>query len=192
MPEQSPDHDSELDSLLERWSDGDESAGEAYIAAVYGELRRLARIHFSGERPEHTLQPTSLVSEVWLKLKEANDAQWQDRTHFMALASRIMRQILVDSGRRKRAAKRQIKDPLTITVEVGDQSASVDFAELDKALTRLEALDEAQARIVELRYFGGLTVAETAEVMGLSTATVNRYWRAARSWLFMQLEPLGQ
>ena len=162
---------------------------EALSAGLYGELKRLARIQFSGERAGHTLQPTALVSEAWMKLIQADKVEWRDRAHFMAVAARVMRQILVDSGRRKRAVKR--RTPTTVQLGQAVDSPVVDLLALDQALARLEDMDAEQARVVELRYFGGLTIPETAEVLDLSVATVNRSWRAARAWLFMQLEPAG-
>jgi len=180
-----------LTVLLRRWSSGDERARDELITGVYAELKRLARIQFSGERAGHTLQPTALVNEAWLKLIQTEQVEWRDRAHFMAVAARVMRQILVDSGRRKRAAKRQAPAPTTVRLGETNGSAIVDLVALDQALHRLEALDAAQARVVELRYFGGLTIPETAEVLDVSVATVNRSWRTARSWLFMQLEPSG-
>jgi len=186
-----PNSDCALDltGLLRRWSSGDERAHEELGAGIYAELKRLARIQFSGDRPGHTLQPTALVNEAWLKLIQTERVEWRDRAHFMAVAARVMRQILVDSGRRKRAAKRQVPGPTTVRLGEAEGSAIVDLVALDEALHRLEELDAAQARVVELRYFGGLTIPETAEVLDVSVATVNRSWRTARSWLFVQLEP---
>lgn len=181
----------DLTVLLRRWSSGDEHAREELSMGVYAELKRLARIHFSGERSGHTLQPTALVNEAWLKLIQTDEVEWRDRAHFMAVAARVMRQILIDSGRRKRAAKRRTPGPTTVRLNEDDRSAVVDLVALDQALGRLEELDADQVRVVELRYFGGLTIPETAEVLDVSVATVNRSWRAARSWLFVQLQPSG-
>ena len=181
--------DSDLTALLLRWSAGDKNVLEALSAGLYAELKRLARIQFSGERAGHTLQPTALVSEAWMKLIQADQVEWRDRAHFMAVAARVMRQILVDSGRRKRAVKR--RTPTTVQLGQAVDSPVVDLLALDQALARLEDMDADQARVVELRYFGGLTIPETAEVLDVSVATVNRSWRAARAWLFLQLEPAG-
>ena len=183
--------DPDLTAMLRRWSAGEPEVLEALSAGLYAELKRLARIQFSGERAGHTLQPTALVSEAWMKLIQADQVEWRDRAHFMAVAARVMRQILVDSGRRKRAAKRQTPTPTTVQLGEAGDSPTVDLLALDQALARLEDMDADQARVVELRYFGGLTILETAEVLDLSVATVNRSWRAARAWLFMQLEPAG-
>ena len=183
--------DSDLTAMLRRWSAGDKDVLEALSAGLYAELKRLARIQFSGERAGHTLQPTALVSEAWLKLIQADQVEWRDRAHFMAVAARVMRQILVDSGRRKRASKRRTPTPTTVQLGAAGDSPVVDLLALDQALARLEDMDADQARVVELRYFGGLTIPETAEVLDVSVATVNRSWRAARAWLFMQLQPAG-
>jgi len=185
------DCSSDMTRLLRRWSSGDESAREELSAGIYFELKRLARIQFSGERAGHTLQPTALVNEAWMKLIQGDQVDWHGRSHFMAVAARVMRQILIDSGRRKRAAKRQGPGPITVGLIEEGGSAVVDLLALDQALDQLEELDANQARIVELRYFGGLTIPETAEVLDVSTATVNRAWRAARAWLFLQIEPTG-
>ena len=183
--------DPDLTAMLMRWSAGDKDVLEALSAGLYAELKRLARIQFSGERAGHTLQPTALVSEAWMKLIQADQVEWRDRAHFMAVAARVMRQILVDSGRRKRASKRRTPTPTTVQLGEAGDSPVVDLLALDQALARLEDMDADQARVVELRYFGGLTIPETAEVLDVSVATVNRSWRAARAWLFMQLEPAG-
>lgn len=183
--------DPDLTAMLRRWSAGDPGAIETLTAELYAELKRLARIQLLGERAGHTLQPTALVNEAWMKLVQGDRVSWQDRAHFMAVAARVMRQILVDSGRRKRAAKRQPSMPTTVRLGGAGDSAIVDLVALDQALTRLEDMDAEQARVVELRYFGGLTIPETAEVLDVSVATVNRSWRAARAWLFIQLQPTG-
>ncbi len=155
---------------------------------VYAHLRRIAQARLSGERANHTLQPTALVHEAWLKIIQGEAVSWNDRVHFVAVAARAMRQIIIDSGRRRQAAKRQRREPLTIHLQTSaDDPQTVDLMALDQALQRLESLDARQARIVELKYFGGLTSEETAAVMQLSAATINRHWRAARSWLFLEL-----
>lgn len=178
----------ELTEVLQRWSRGDLAAGEELMKQVYSQLRQIAQIRLSGERPDHTLQPTALVHEAWLKLVQGESIDWHDRVHFIAVSARAMRQIIIDSGRRRAASKRQAPESPTLLLQAAGQAdQSVDLAALDQALERLEALDERQARVVELKYFGGLTAAEIAMVMELSTATVNRYWRSARSWLFLEL-----
>jgi RNA polymerase sigma factor (TIGR02999 family) len=152
---------------------------------VYDELRRLARHHLRGERGDHTLQSTALVHEAYLRLAGQNPPQWQSRAHFFAIAARLMRQILVDHARARSAAKRG-SGACTLTL---DQSiafppkVNVDVIVLDKALTELAELDGQQSRIVELRFFGGLTIEDTSEVLGISRATVKRDWLVARAWL---------
>lgn len=155
---------------------------------VYAQLRRIAQVRLSGERTDHTLQPTALVHEAWLKIVQGEAVSWNDRVHFIAVAARAMRQIIIDSGRRRRAVKRQMPDPPTVQLLAsGGDHQTVDLMALDQALERLESLDSGQAQIVELKYFGGLTIEEIAGVMQLSEATINRNWRAARSWLFLEL-----
>lgn len=180
----------ELTTVLRRWSGGDERAREELVDRVYAELKQLARARFAGERDGHTLQPTALVHETYLKLVQGEQVSWHDRVHFIAVSARIMRQILVDSGRRRRAAKRkgEAGDALLLQSGQGD-AETLDVLALDQAMERLEALDPDQARVVELRYFGGLSIEETAAAMEISVATVNRYWRSARAWLFLQLNP---
>lgn len=178
----------EVTQVLKRWSAGDEQAREELIERVYDELKVIARARLGMERADHTLQPTALVHEAWLKLVRGEQVDWQDRAHFIAVSARVMRQILVDSGRRKRAAKRNDDQAPTLFVPtVQNEDERVDILDLDDALVRLEALDESQARLVELRYFGGLTIPEAAAAMNVSVATANRSWRAARTWLYMTL-----
>jgi RNA polymerase sigma factor (TIGR02999 family) len=178
----------DITQVLKRWSQGDRTAGDELMNRVYAQLRQIAQIRLSGERPDHTLQPTALVHEAWLKIVQGEAVPWQDRVHFIAVAARAMRQIIIDNGRRRRASKRQMPDTPTLLLQAAGQAdQSVDLMALDQALERLEALDERQARVVELRYFGGLTTDEIAQVMDVSTATINRCWRAARSWLYLEL-----
>ncbi len=180
----------DLTSKLHRWTDGDVAARDELVALVYAELKSIARQQLRGERCNHTLQPTALVHEAYLKLINIEQVDWQDRVHFIAVSARIMRQILVDSGRRKRAGKRQPDTPLTILT--GHQKNSdevVDVLALDAAMHELEALNPTHANVVELRYFGGLTIPETAAALNVSTPTVNRAWRSARAWLYLQLQP---
>lgn len=178
----------EITQVLHRWSQGDRAAGDDLMKRVYAQLRQIAQHRLSGERADHTLQPTALVHEAYLKIVQGEAVPWQDRVHFIAVAARAMRQIIIDSGRRRQAAKRQMPDSPTLFLQSsGDEDRTVDLMALDEALRRLESLDERQARIVELKYFGGLTTDEIATVMDLSPATINRNWRAARSWLFLEL-----
>lgn len=182
----------DLTDHLHRWADGDEIARELVIERVYGQLKQLARHRLSEERAGHTLQPTALVHEAWLKIAQGEPVDWRDRVHFIAVAARVMRQILVDAGRRRNAAKRDGSDVTTVQLQAGAEAPeTVEILDLDEALVELERLDGGQARVVELRYFGGLTIEETAAVLGLSVATVNREWRAARAWLYVRLSEGG-
>ena len=152
---------------------------------VYDELRRLARLYLQRERPSHTLQSTALVHEAYLRMAGNSPPQWQNRAHFFGIAAHLMRQILVEHARGKGAAKRGGSAPrLTLDeVEALPLQMDVDVVALDKALSELSAMDEQQGRIVELRFFGGLTIEDTSEVLGISPATVKRDWVTARAWL---------
>ena len=165
---------------------GDEEAAAELFARVYDELRRLAGAALRNERPDHTLQPTALVHEAYLRLVDLPEGAWKDRTHFMALAARAMRRVLVDHARNRNALKRgsRVTRPLEeLKIPAIDSAAAVDVVHLDVALNRLETLDPRQARIVELRFFGGLSVEETAAVVDASPRTVKRDWQLARAWL---------
>ena len=180
--------DNELTGLLREWSTGDERAADALFALVYQHLKGLARAQLASERPGHTLQPTALVNEAYLKLMRGTPIAWEDRVHFYAVASRVIRQILVDYGRRRRAQRRGGGHDVTLDTNVGiDATDPVDLLALDAALNRLAEINPGQAQIVELRYFGGLTIDEVATATHQSEATVNRQWRAARAWLFKRL-----
>lgn len=173
--------------LLSRAAAGDEKAASRLLPLVYDELRRLAGGYLRRERPGQTLQATALVHEAYMRLVKPGDQPWTGRTHFLAIAAVSMRQVLVDRARRRDAAKRGGARQ-RITLDEGllpapSPDAGVDLVALDRALTELAALDPQQARIVELRYFGGLTVEETAEVMDSSPATVKRHWTLARAFL---------
>lgn len=178
----------EVTRLLEAVNRGDEDAREALVRTVYQELRQLAGIYMGAERPGHTLQPTALVNEAWMKLTDQSRVQWQGRSHFFGIAAQAMRRILVDHHRR-RTAKRRSADPAITLAESVAQGFDdpVDLMALDGALQELSAMDARAARIVELRFFGGLSVEETAEVLGVSTPTVKRDWRMARAWLYERL-----
>jgi RNA polymerase sigma factor (TIGR02999 family) len=172
--------------LLQAWSQGDAEAGRRLVPLVYGELRRRAASYLRRERAEHTLQPTALVHEAYLRLV-GYQAPWRTRSQFFGVASNLMRQILVDHARRRRAAKR---DAVRVALDEAAAPAAereVDLVRLDDALSELSALDARQGRVVELRYFGGLTLEEAAEVLGVSVATVKRDWTLARAWLFDRL-----
>jgi len=164
---------------------------EALMPAVYAELRRLAAHYLRGERPGQTLQPTALVHEAYLKLQKDRPERWQNRAHFCAIAAHAMRQILIERARARDALKRGGGAP-RVTFDEGlsarAEERSFDMVALDAALERLASLDAGQARIVELRFFGGLSIEETAEAMGISPATVKRHWALARAWLARELE----
>lgn len=182
----------EFTQLLSAWRRGDAAAGDRVIGAAYAELHAVADRQLAGERRDHTLQPTALVNEAYLRLSGLERIDWRDRTHFVRVAARLMRQILVDHARRRNAAKREGGERITLSgIEpAGDAGGTIDIVAVDDALARLEALDATKGRIVELRYFGGLTIEETAEAMALSPATVKRHWQAARVWLFDALSDL--
>jgi RNA polymerase sigma factor (TIGR02999 family) len=173
-----------VSGLLNKWRSGDQEALQALIPLVYQELRRIAQHHLRQERPDHTLQSTALVHEAYLRLMKQGPAEVENRGHFMAVASRLMRQILVDHARGHRAAKRGGGLKLELKEDMGLQSApSVDLVTLDNALNELARLDPQQNRIVEMRFFGGLSIEETADVIGISRTTVKREWATARAWL---------
>ena len=180
----------EVTALLRDWSGGDRAALERLMPLVYQELRRLAASYLRVERPDHTLQPTALVHEAYLRLVDQRGVNWQNRAHFFGIAAQMMRRILVDHARRRQAAKR---DATALRLQTTGEEGSHDpeLLALDHALCGLESLDSRQARIVELRFFGGLTVEETAEVAGVSPATVKREWRTARAWLAREIRPAG-
>jgi RNA polymerase sigma-70 factor, ECF subfamily len=174
--------------LLLAWSDGDATALDRVVPLIYEELHRQARRYLRNEAIGHTLQPTALVHEVYLRLVEQHGARWSSRAQFFGVAAQLMRRILVDHARSRNAAKREgaaIIVPLDLDVPVS--SGDVDLVSLDDALTRLSLLDMQQARIVELRYFTGLDIEETADVLGISPATVKRDWVVARAWLRRRL-----
>jgi len=178
----------DISRMLHDWSNGDEAMPARLMPLVYDELRRLADHYLRGERPDHTLQPTALVHEAYLRLTDQTGMTWQNRAHFFAVAAQSMRQVLVDHARSHRAAKRGSGQKLALDEAAGiSQPQEVDLLALDEALSRLAVLDPQQSRIVELRYFGGLTVEETAEVMGLSPRTVKRAWQMAKAWLRLQI-----
>lgn len=179
----------ELTRLLQAWKDGDEGARERLLPIIYTDLRRRAASHLRRDRHGHTLQPTDLVHETYLRLCEQNSA-WQNREQFFAVASRLMRRILVDHARARGAAKRGGGLRVTLAEHlVPTPPVQPDLLDLDTALDELAALDERQARLVELRYFGGLTIEETAAVLGVSVPTANREWATAKMWLYRRLKP---
>lgn len=183
--------DDNLTGILHEWSAGDPQAGDRVFERLYPELKGVARKHLSSERAGHTIQPTALVNEAYLKLKAGSQVEWKDRAHFFAIAARIIRQILVDYGRRRNAKRRGGGLNITLNEEMhGEQEDALELLALDEALNRLEALNARQAEIVALRYFGGMTIEEVAVVTEQSEATVGRQWRAARAWLYQALGPI--
>jgi RNA polymerase sigma factor (TIGR02999 family) len=187
----------EITRLLRAWRDGDDGAREELLPLVYSELRRLARARMRRERPDHTFQTTDLVHEACLRLLGSELPDWQDRAHFFAVAARAMRRLLVDHARARGYAKRGGGALRLSLDEVPDLSAPLEanqgagLADLDEALDRLAALDPRQHQVVELRFFGGLSVEETAAVLGVSAVTVKRDWRTARAWLYAELKADG-
>lgn len=176
--------------LLIEWSKGDKLVLEELFPLVYGELQKIARRYLRGENRAITLQTTALVHEAYLKLIDQNRVQWQNRAHFFGIAAQAMRRILLDNARRRLAGKRgQGARHVSIDsgkIDISDERAA-GLVDLDEALVRLQEVDPDKARIVELRYFGGLSIEEAAEVLGVSVATVNRGWRTARAWLHSEL-----
>lgn len=180
---------SEITQLLQEWSAGREQALDRLLPEIYAELRTLAASYLRRERSNHTLQATALVHEAFVKLIDQRAVQWQNRAHFFGIAAQVMRRILVDHARAHAAAKRglgnapvSLEDALAIT-----PAPDIDLLALDESLNRLAEFDPQQSRVVELRYFGGLTIDETAEVMRISPATVGREWTLAKAWLYSQL-----
>jgi len=184
------DSSKHVSELLLHWGNGDRKALEAILPLVYNELRRLARYHLQQQRPNHTLQTTALVHEAYLRLAEEKSLQVKDRGHFLGIAAQLMRWILVDYERNRRAAKhgagatRLTLDP---SVAAGPRNLDVDLLALNQALERLAKLDRQQSQIIELRYFGGLTIEDTSEFLGISPATVKRSWASARAWLLREM-----
>jgi RNA polymerase sigma factor (TIGR02999 family) len=177
-------------ALLRDWSGGDQAALERLMPLVYAELRKLAASYLRSERPNHTLQPTALVNEAYLRLVDQRNVNWQNRAHFFGIAAQMMRRILVDHARRRQAGKRDAAPYLLqASADLPGGFRDLELLALDEALRGLAALDTRQARIVELRFFGGLTVEETAEAAGVSPATVKREWRTARAWLAREIRP---
>lgn len=176
-------------NILLAWRAGDESALATLTSLVYDELHRLARYYMARERPGHTLQATALVNEAYVKLVDSSRVRWQNRAHFMAIAAQTMRRILVDVARKRRVQKRGA-DASQVTLHegliVGGEPGS-DLVALDDALDGLAKLDPRKSRVVELRFFGGLNLEETAEALGVSTDTVGRDWSAAKAWLLREL-----
>lgn len=178
-------------ALLKAWTDGDSEAADQLIALVYDELRRQAARYLSRERGDHTLRPTALVNEAYLRLVRQRRVVWQDRGQFFAVAATVMRRLLVDYARKDGTSKRggsvrtvSLEDGVEVSIAA---APDIDVIELNDALVELSAIDAQCARMVELRFFAGLTTEETAEALGVSTATVTRGWRVARAWLHRRL-----
>jgi RNA polymerase sigma factor (TIGR02999 family) len=184
----------DVTQLLARWSKGDSRALDLLTPLVYGELRKLARHYLRGEHAELTLQSTALVHEAYLRLVDWKNVEWKNRAHFFGVAAQMMRRILVDHARERNSYKRGSGLMNVNLTEVRDIALEepylqqVDLLDLDTALKALEKLDPQQVKVVELRFFGGLSVDETAEALAVSTATVKRDWRSARAWLFRELQ----
>ncbi len=186
MASPSPD---EITELLLNWSSGDEAAFDALMSLVHGELRQMAHRYMRHERPGHTLQTTALVNEAYLRLVDQKRVQWQDRAHFFAVAAQAMRRILIDHARKHRYAKRG-GGARAISLEnaaVMSNERAADLVALDEALNSLASIDSQQSRVVELRFFGGLTIEETAEVLKLSVDKVKSEWATAKAWLFREM-----
>ncbi|HZE71197.1 MAG TPA: sigma-70 family RNA polymerase sigma factor [Pyrinomonadaceae bacterium] len=180
-----------ITQLLAKWSGGDQTALDELMPLVYDELRRLASNYLRREKVGHTLQPTALVNEAYLRLVDQNNSRWQNRAQFYGIAAQLMRRILVDHARAKHAAKRGGggQQRLSITsANAVSEKPDLDVLALHEALEELATIDAQQSRIVELKFFGGLSIEETAEVMGLGHATVERDWKMARAWLRRKLE----
>ena len=181
----SASHD--VTQLLIAWGHGDEAAGDQLIPLVYGQLRRIARHRLRGEFASQNLQTTDLINEAYLRLVEQS-VNWQSRAHFFGIAARLMRQILVDNARARHRLKRGgDQQQISLTAADAGQQQNNDLLALNEALDALAEVDPQRSQIVELRFFGGLTIEETAEVMGISTPTVERSWRVARAWLQAEL-----
>jgi RNA polymerase sigma factor (TIGR02999 family) len=179
----------QVTELLTRWSRGESSAREELVPLVYRELRRLARHCMAGERRDHTLQSAALVNEAYLRLVDLSAVQWDDRVHFFAVAAQLMRRILVDHARKRGAAKRG-GDRVTLTFDehlAPAKPREVDVVALDDALNELSRMNPRQTRIVEMRFFAGLSMEQAAQALGISPATVKRDWAAARAWLYREL-----
>ncbi len=184
-----PADSSEINLLLDQYRDGQADAFERLMSLVYDDLRRLAAWQLQAERPDHTLQPTALVHEAYLKLAGQSPVEWHNKAHFFALAAQVMRHILVDHARTRQRGKRGGGQTTVALDEALNLSAASEpgLLELDEALSTLAKKDERKSRIVELRYFGGLNIEETAEVLGISPTTVRREWTMAKAWLRREL-----
>ncbi len=184
----------EITAMLQAWGRGEREASDELVRLVYHELCRQARYHLRRERANHTLQTSALINEAYIKLVEQRSVKWESRTHFFALAAEMMRRILVDHAKTKHRQKRGGKEanlPLEAALTIKTDEREIDFIALDEALTRLSEIDRQQAKIVELRYFSGLSIEETAKVLEISKATVKRDWTMAKAWLRHELTRKG-
>ena len=180
----------EVTELLARWGGGDKDVLERLLPMVYAELHRMAAAYLRRERIDHTLQPTALINEAYLRLVGSSNVSWESRAHFFGISARVMRRILVDHARQHQADKRGAsieKVAIDAANEPGSKQEEVDLVALDAALSRLAELDPEQSRLVELRYFAGLTIEEAAHAMSLSVATARRRWTAAKAWLCREI-----
>ena len=185
MPEQDTQ---ELTEILRRWSDGDATALEKLTPVVYAELHRIAKRYMGREREGHTLQTTALVNEAYVRLIDWKNAKWENRAHFFGVSAQLMRRILVDFARKRPSKKDAALQRVSLEEAfIVSNEKDADLVALDEALTELATFDERKARIVELKFFGGLNVEETAEVIGVSAVTVMREWQKAKAWLYLQL-----
>ena len=185
-----PPADTDVSALLRAWSDGDQEALQALTPIVYEELHRLARRYMRHEPSGHSLQATALVNEAYMRLADYTRMQWQDRAHFFAVSAQVMRRVLVDYARRqnvKRGGGVQRVSLDDVVVVARSEDAEADLVALDEALVGLACIDPRKAQIVEMRFFGGLTVEEIGEVLKVSTGTIKRDWRAAKAWLYQEL-----
>lgn len=180
----------QVTELLVRWRGGEKEALDSLMPLVYGELRRIAQHYLNNERSDHTLQSTALVHEAYVRLAHQDLPQWQNRAHFFAVAAQLLRQILVDYARSHRASKRggDVYKLALDDAEEQPQAADLDIVALDDALKTLALMDSQQSKVVELKFFGGLSIEDTAEVLGISPSTVKRDWVTARAWLYRELD----
>jgi RNA polymerase sigma factor (TIGR02999 family) len=191
FPREWPMQPEGVTQLLIDWSKGDQAALDKLMPLVYSELRRLASNYLRRERANHTLQPTALVNEAYLRLVDQRNAKWQNRAQFFGISAQLMRRILVDHARQHQAAKRGGSDQKRLSITSAEalmKQPELDLLALNEALDELAQMDPQQGRIVELKFFAGLSIEETAEVLGISHATVERDWKMARAWLRRQLE----
>jgi len=177
----------ELTLNLIEWRNGDASAIEKILPVVYDELKRTARRYLRRERSDISLQTTELINEAYLKLVDRRESDWQNRAHFFAVAARVVRNLLIDHARRKQFTKRDGRTIALDEIQIASPEAAVNLLSLHEALNNLEKIDERKSRIVELRFFGGLSTKETAEVLGISEITVKREWLKAKAWLYSEL-----